>query len=313
MKLMLDERNLARQPLFWAAILVPLILFFAFGFPIWQGLSISFSENAYKKILEINKFPLYIFGTSVPLVAIVAYMHRTIQTEKQILYTQEQIKLTDSKNKADSYYAHIKFVVDGIKSFPDANIKCESHELGEITDNFTFNQPYALYKKIFPRSNIDKGYSKAIDEDFRIELRTYFYNINNALYKAETNDNQQDNINIITDALCEIDVHVQGLCDLLLLDYNQRDHLFWSQENTVGFVTSFGDEKQLKSTLTHLFRTIERLCDFIGLDEKFLFPHPLADREHAFKFYVKSETTLFDMILPAGLPAESKTYMGRRK
>jgi tellurite resistance protein TehA-like permease len=89
MKIMLDERNLAKQSLFWAAIILPVILFFGFGAPLWENLNFEFSKEAYNKFLDINKFPLYLFGTCVPFVAIVAYMHRTIQTEKQINHTKK--------------------------------------------------------------------------------------------------------------------------------------------------------------------------------------------------------------------------------
>lgn len=307
MKFALDERNLAKQFLFWAAITLPILLFLIFGFPLWKNLTFGFSQEAYTLFLEINKFPLYLFGTCVPLVAIVAYMHRTIQTEKQINYTQAQIKLTEDKNKADSYYSHVKFVIDAINSFPETNIKHTTNENLEVFEKFTFTQPYALYKKIFSESSLDNGYSKEMDKNFIAELKGYFKSINTSLSKAD--DNKRDSESLII-LLCDIDRYILGLSELLLIDYNPTHHMYWVQSKIEFTTVSFKNEELLKETLNHLFKSAQRICDFIGMDSNFLRPHPLNDEEQALYFYLTTNERVFQMILPSQRPARANLSLG---
>ena len=307
MKFALDERNLAKQFLFWAAIILPILLFLIFGFPLWKNLTFSFSQDAYTLFLEVNKFPLYLFGTCVPLVAIVAYMHRTIQTEKQINYTQAQIKLTEDKNKADSYYSHVKFVIDAINSFPKGAVKHISFEKLEIEETFPFSQPYELYKRIFSLSNLDNGYSKQSNINFIIEVKSYFDNVNSALYKAGRNRFDSDTLAL---CICDIDNYIVEICDLLLMDYTPRNHMYWIPTDKAHRVVSFKDEEQLKKTLNHIFKTVLRLSDFIGIDDNFLRPHPLVDEEHSLHFYLTTNERLFSSVLPATNSVSNERQLG---
>lgn len=314
MKFGLDERNLSKQFLFWAAITFPLSLFFLFGIPLWKDLTFGFTVEAYKNFLEINKFPLYLFSTCVPLVAIVAYMHRTIQTEKQIQHTQTQlqntltqIKITENKNKSDSYYSHVKFVVDAVNSFPVTSIIHTSFNRTEVEENFTFNQPYALYKIIFPESNLDLGFSKKSNEAFTNEIKSIFNSINSTL--LDTENNKEDS-NYVAQCLCEIDRYIIELCERLLIDYNPHNHLHLVNSHNSYYVVSFKKEEQLKETLHHLFKTTQRICDFIGMDSNFLRPHPLNDDEHVLLLYINNNETLFRAILPSREGVEKGVPMG---
>lgn len=304
---MLDERSLAKQFLFWAAIILPVLLFFTFGIPLWEDLNFEFSKEAYNRFLDINKFPLYLFGTCVPLVAIVAYMHRTIQTEKQINHTKKQIELTENKNKADSYYSHVKFFVDAINSFPEIEIEHKSPDNLKVLENLTFNQPYALYKRIFLESNLDNGYSKQRDEKFRTELISCFQNINATLSRA---GNNIYDLWVNSLCLCDIDSYIVELCDLLLIEYNPRNHMYWVSNFKSDHTISFQEEHQLKKTLNHLFKTVQRLCDFTGMDSNFLRPHPLNDEEHSLHFYLSTDEVLFRALLTVKAPVKNDKPLG---
>lgn len=296
LKLKLDEKNLSKQPLFWFAIGIPTFLFFAFGLPLWKCLIFDFSEAGYNRFLEINKLPLYLFGTCVPLVAIIGYMHRTIQTESQINNTLIQIGLTESKNKTDSYYSHIKFIIDGIKSLPTTEITHINYSGADVKEKFTLSQPYALYKRMFPKSNLDTGYCKDIDNNFRKMLMAHFNYISNKLHEVEIR--KGDNI-FIAQSLSEIDNEILDICNLLLLEYNPKNHMYRAQTLRKVYCVSFYTEEQLKITLKHIYQTSLKLCDFVGMDSNSLTPHPLSDAENSLPFYINSKESLFSKVLPA--------------
>ncbi|EJH1681437.1 hypothetical protein NCT36_004343, partial [Escherichia coli] len=113
----LDHRSLFQQPLFWAAIGVPLFTSLYFGSFVWIDKIHSFSltSHGYERFLDISKLPLLILASAVPLVSIVNNLHRTKQTEKQISEAER-------KNRVDLYYNHMKFHLDLYKKIEGKRI-----------------------------------------------------------------------------------------------------------------------------------------------------------------------------------------------
>ncbi|WP_439953679.1 hypothetical protein ACS98V_00080 [Escherichia coli] len=101
--LKLNEKNLLKQPLFIASIIIPLEMFILYGLWAWKGHSLDFTSEGFNQFLDISKLPLLILASSVPLASIVNNIHRTTQTENQIEKTQKQINLVIEKNKTDCY------------------------------------------------------------------------------------------------------------------------------------------------------------------------------------------------------------------
>ncbi|RWT91174.1 hypothetical protein DN590_19380, partial [Citrobacter freundii] len=114
----LTEKSLLEQKLFWLSIGLPLFSFFYFGIFSWWGKTPVLSAHGYARFYEISKFPLMLLASSVPLGAIVNNIHRTIQTETQLLRTENQIELVKIKNKSDSFYAHQKSYAEIFKTVP---------------------------------------------------------------------------------------------------------------------------------------------------------------------------------------------------
>ncbi|MBD2799516.1 hypothetical protein ID854_03320 [Xenorhabdus sp. M] len=130
-KLHLDEERLDKQGLFWFATITPIVLFFIFGYLIWSNYTLRLDENGLNTFFEISKFPLSILALSPVLGLIVSNIHRTIQTNAQIKRTEEQIRLTSMKNNMDAFYAHYKYIIEGLS---EINIHNHYHY-----DNFKFN------------------------------------------------------------------------------------------------------------------------------------------------------------------------------
>ncbi|CDL83893.1 hypothetical protein [Xenorhabdus szentirmaii] len=115
----LNEKRLDKQNLFWFSVTLPIILFFTFGLFVWTGYNIRLDEKGFSTFLEISKLPLAILALSPVFGVIISNIHRTIQTD-------EQIKKTSFKNNMDAFYAHNKYILEGLM---DINIiNCYSVE-----------------------------------------------------------------------------------------------------------------------------------------------------------------------------------------
>jgi len=147
--LILNHESLFKQNLFWLAIAVPFVTFISFGAWVWWGKTPILSAHGFERFLIISKLPLLFLAASVPLTSIVNNIHRTIQTEKQIIEAEK-------KNKLDSYYSHIKFYTDYFKSLPERKI-CKNIQGKEYEKTLKISYPTQLYKELYPKSNPNNG------------------------------------------------------------------------------------------------------------------------------------------------------------
>ncbi|MGM8892084.1 hypothetical protein ACS8FA_14715, partial [Psychrobacter sp. 1Y1] len=108
--------GLARQPLFWVAIVYPIGLFFFTGLYAWAGTNFDISATGFNQFIEISKLPLGLLALSLPLAVLTARLHGTKQTAMQIQKTEQQIKEAQQKNKTDLYLAHYKHFCEHIDS-----------------------------------------------------------------------------------------------------------------------------------------------------------------------------------------------------
>lgn len=321
---LLNDKNLGKQTLFWLAIFIPLIFFIFLCIPLWQHSTLAFNQEAYNTFLVNYKLPLYVLGTCVPLVAIVVYIHRTIQTEKQIQYTLEQLgtsqsqlnntlvqmDITEKKNLADSYYAHSKYIIDALTSLPKASIKYPGKMIDAAKEEFNFSQPHSLYKKIFFKSSIEKGYKTDLNEQFSSDLGRHYKAIDKALGFVK---DPYCGRSLQIDALEAIDSHILGISNLIGFDYTPSNHLYYCRGTDTYLATSFSDEKQIKLVLNHLYYTIQRISDLTGIDASYLNEFPENDIYSDIFYYMSSSKILFGRIFPVEKMADMGDHLGNRK
>lgn len=150
--LKLTSDSLDKQNLFWIAIITPIIYFVIIGVIAWMGTDVNVNYQGFNKFLEISKLPLGILALSPILGVIVSNIHRTIQTEKQILVTEQ-------KNISDSFYSHYKFITDEFKDISfsmkvlDEDIKIESISA------------HSTYRKFFKDANPKQGAPDKADKE----------------------------------------------------------------------------------------------------------------------------------------------------
>ncbi|MEI7087960.1 hypothetical protein WCU61_17995 [Pectobacterium versatile] len=250
-KFRLDERSLDQQPMFWYAVVSPLIVFFILGVFVWKDSIPDFSRHGFDEFYSISKFPLSILALSPILGAFVASVHRTIQTERQIEKTNEQLKLVKVKNNADLFYSHYKYTLDEMKnvevinsfeipmSFRDKlkeNISTDDRNKIEIKLNI--KHPGQLYKKIFDstNNNLKDGFEVNVNGDFFIKLTKEFDLLNEVLNRYDFEvcsdyGNVLDNIdsNVTSDFFkYEIISDMKSIIDRLIDEFClERKHFKW--------------------------------------------------------------------------------------
>ncbi|MDE9552997.1 hypothetical protein [Xenorhabdus bovienii] len=134
-KLHLNAKSLGSQCFFWFVVISPVILFVIFGFSVWKDYTLMLTKEGFDTFLEISKFPLAILTLSPALGVIVSNIHRTVQTNVQIQKTEKQIKLTSVKNNMDAFYAHHKYIIEGLSDI-------------EIHNHYNYECFYSGYFKL---------------------------------------------------------------------------------------------------------------------------------------------------------------------
>lgn len=123
------EHGLASHTIFWLVVLTPLIYFVIFGFYAWQGYEPKLNPDGFKTFLEISTLPIAILSLSIPLTALVTYLHSTGQTAKQI-----------EKNEHELFYLHRREFVYYFEQIG-------ATEVGSL--NISYKIPPRTHEKLF--------------------------------------------------------------------------------------------------------------------------------------------------------------------
>ncbi|EME5153956.1 hypothetical protein VYV02_004159 [Escherichia coli] len=173
-----NHEQLLKQKPFWMVMFVPFFSFLYFGFLSWWGHKPQFDSDGMINFLDISKVPLLILSLTLPLGALIANIHRTYQTEKQIYQSE-------SKNLSDMYYAHNKYYIETLsKVNASREIKASNNEkiykLLEDTNklNISVSRPHSLYEKFYPNSSPKTGPQYEPSETPLLQIETF---IDNAL------------------------------------------------------------------------------------------------------------------------------------
>lgn len=191
------KEGLVVQPLLWLCILVPISLFFTFGYFAWKDYTIDFSASGFNTFLEISKLPLGVLALSLPCSALAIRVHATHQTALQL-------QVTEFKNKQDAYYAHEKALHESFSRMPKMT------PLG-FNDTYDFPVDNRLYKKLYPNNNPINGVGECSStflnglEDKLVELGILIYYIN-------TYSDSVKNLTLIANTLCRAYGCIHNIC-----------------------------------------------------------------------------------------------------
>ncbi len=160
----MDEKPLTNQTLFWLAIAVPFFSFCYFGAFSWYGKPILFNADGFERFIKISTLPLGLLSLSIPFIAVINNIHRTIQTNKQI-------ESASVKNNSDLYFSHRKNTIDYfnsmgvINSFFSITTTTQDGISNSKNKDITvkIKNSFKLYEKLFPYSKASNFSSNRSD------------------------------------------------------------------------------------------------------------------------------------------------------
>ncbi|WP_256813934.1 MULTISPECIES: hypothetical protein [unclassified Serratia (in: enterobacteria)] len=273
--LQLDDRKLSEQWLFRLSILIPFITSIILCIPLWLETNIDFSSKGYDIFLNLYKLPMGVLSLSIPLVAIVAHIHRTIQTA-------EQIQSSRRKNTTDSFFAHHKFMIEAFGNIPKKTLR-----VGHEDIEYGINDSYLLYDNLFRGSSYENGISVERLNTITDKLVDGLNEINKRLIELRTlSFDEANNILALTQILHSI-YNIESELSIIIppkrinnLAVAKNDHF------TVMIVTEHNNEDQLKERIENLLFIIKKIFQIINkhfdIDDVIVFYSQIKESRYYF-------------------------------
>ncbi|GEM_PF-793917 len=253
----MNAEPLTHQPLFKAALIIPITSFFLLGSIVWIGHGIKLDTDGFNNFLNISKLPLAVLSLSIPLGVVVNNIHRTIQTDKQIKEAQR-------KNTIDGFYAHRKNTIEIIEK-----IELQCLMIYGIKYQMKFNNSYSCYKAYYPSASQSKiDFTPSINYIAKLEI--LWMELASWLHKADW----RGPFHFYT-RLNAIELSLLRIHEALMLKELDNNELyavtFDSEDNGLAyeFSTLFRSEKDLKMNISGYWHAHLSLME--------LFEHEFSD------------------------------------
>ncbi|CAI0695321.1 hypothetical protein [Serratia quinivorans] len=249
----LDDKKLSDQWLFWLSILIPLFVSIMLCIPLWAKSQWDLSAKGYEVFLTLYKLPIGILSLSIPFVAIVAHIHRTIQTA-------EQIKATKVKNTSDSFFSHHKYITENVSKIPAKKI-----HLASSCIEYRIEDPYHIYSYIFEGSSYENGVNtKGIENKVR-KIYDIVNHLESDLEELKTLEDFGQKIFSLT----KLEVNIRKLEGILSLSYpSQKIKKRAMHKNPFGInmiITEFHSEDELKDRIRELIFFTTKILQMINM------------------------------------------------
>lgn len=247
----MNAEPLTHQPLFKAALIIPIVSFLLLGLIVWTGHSIQIDAEGFNNFLAISKLPLAALSLCIPFGVVVNNIHRTIQTDKQI-------KEAEKKNTIDGFYSHRKNTIEIIENieFSNAYFLGSKHQL-------EFRNSYSCYKTLYPyasQSNVNLTPSQA----FIVKLEGLWLQMADLIHKPEWKGQLHYYTHLNKIENCLFNIHMA----YMLKDIGNEKisaRTFTTNDGTsYEFRTLFSSEKDFKYTLSaywHAYLTLMELLE----------------------------------------------------
>lgn len=149
MSIKTEHRHLLRTWYFWTFLTLPLIFGAALMLAIAQAepkMPMCFTSQCVQFFFSTFKFPIAIMGSTLPLIAMIAFIHRSLEANHQINLVSAQYSENIKNNRFGNYLKHREGFDKIIQSVCAHDAKGKNFET--IVDSTT------LYGEVFP----DSGY-----------------------------------------------------------------------------------------------------------------------------------------------------------
>ena len=257
----MNAKPLTEQYLFKQAIRIPLFSALFFGVLSWIGHSPQFDSEGFSNFITISKLPIGLMSLTIPFVAVVNNMHRTIQTNAQIIESQK-------KNISDSYYSHFKYITDYFSNLPKRKLDLRVSYNNDINYEYSISYPVHLYKFLYSKNNPTDGtfntninYVRKIT-DLIVEISKNCSHIieleKTLLQECETNPDTDLKKMAIEQAISlhKIESNIEKLHKMLCINsprYNYH-YSYTSQNNSLNLCTDFGSTKELSGRIEIIYQ-----------------------------------------------------------
>lgn len=303
----LNEKKLSEQWIFWLSILIPLTISIALSIPLWFETKINISANGYGNFLQMFKLPIGVLSLSIPLVAIVAHIHRTIQTAKQI-------ELTNQKNITDRFFSHHKYIVDSLSSIKGHDIKINTNIITPKVSH-----PHALYRYIFPTSSYLSGIDISAQNDYIELIIKLFSRIEELIEEAEMENlgNNIQNTSAVALALnfgmlCQKLNEVNRKIELSTqeLSFGGRfKYLAKDSKSEVKLVIPYSNEDEFKSMIRGAIYLINRIFEVLGAEGSI----NMENNELLIQYSMKGDIYLYQSIFRKLIKCNDELSFARGK
>lgn len=248
----LNDKKLSEQWLFKLSILIPLLISILLSIPLWIKTKWDFSADGYDFFLNSYKLPIGILSLSIPFVAIIAHIHRTIQTA-------EQIKATKVKNTSDAFFSHHKYITENILKIPTKTIGLASSRI-----EYKIEDPYHIYGYIFEGSSYEKGVNTENIESKTNEIYDAVNYLGKDLEELKNNENFGEKIL----SLAKLEVSIRNLEETLSLSYLsqpiKKRVMYKDPFLTSMTITEFHSEDELKDRIRELLFFTTKILQLIN-------------------------------------------------
>ena len=253
MKKMDATEHLMSTRLFWASVSVPVFasLLLIAKATDWESAKLSFSSDSFNAFIDSFKLPIAIASLAIPLAALVASQHRSIQAAKQIAITSNQ-------NAFNNYIEHRKLFEDFYDRLPNKN--------KDLVDK----NKWLIYQYIFPNAHKDTS-----------EIGEKYFNLTERIkeFSKELNKNAKSELNII-DLKFSFEDQVKSAKKIIIDLEHEINLKEWSGVTKIE--KPFRDLKTLLLYLNSLATTFTELAYFCSTIERRESYNELLENTHEY-------------------------------
>ncbi|HHA1365941.1 TPA: hypothetical protein ACOELS_002112 [Enterobacter hormaechei subsp. xiangfangensis] len=260
----MNAAPLTKQYLFKQAIRIPCLLALFFGILSWIGHVPKFDSDGFNNFILISKLPIGILSLTIPFVAVVNNIHRTIQTNTQIEAAQ-------CKNISDSYYSHFKYITDYLTNLPKRTLDIKVSYNNEINYEYGVTYPVHLYNYLFKDNsptkgvfNSDKAYFEKLTDTF-LDLALECEKITSARDQREKDDTPYYVIRNEAITLNKIELSLDSLYKMLCIRTPQIQYHFSysSPDSRLTIKTNFGSSEELAGRIEIIYNFMLHVLEVV--------------------------------------------------
>ncbi|AWS50639.1 hypothetical protein [Providencia rettgeri] len=220
----LNEANLAKQPIFWIGIIVPLLVA---GWVEYHIILLNPDLLSFEKLddfFKASSSAIYISALTPTLGILISNIHKSIQVSVEL-------KSSDNNNKVNLFFKHRDWFVD------------EINKINKKNKVIKIRNPLMLYKRLYPYSNYRDGFIPKIS-------KSLISSLTHELMEADLR-------------LGEFNVSVNYLYfEMSSFEFDSINKCSYDIENSINYLDFYLINKHLLNEMESFFSIVQNDSDF---------------------------------------------------